>query len=217
MELFISINTARPTFIGDYPTKIGDCLKRCKLMTGASMENFAKIRTGSAAHQRGKVKRSKNGPRNWLAKSPISEIFRERYLGNGSVTWTLPNINALLNQPNLPPYLHSLREQRNKSQPLNMPQVLTLLKYAVQSEGRGLLYDYFSMSFRYLDLLRALQVALDEGLKEYFRAEFPKRESQLPSISRYIIDSRLGTEFQGSFRKTPVTSGVFNRLLCEGS
>ncbi|KAI9766307.1 MAG: hypothetical protein M1839_004922 [Geoglossum umbratile] len=202
MELFISTNTARLIFVGDYPVKIEDCFKRYELMMGVSVKNFAKNGMSSAAYRKGKVTASKKGPRHWLRKLLIFEIFEERYLRNGPINLTADNIEAILNEMGPLSFSQSSRGRRNGSQPLNMLQLLILLKYSIASGSCGLRYDYLSVHFRCLDLLRALRAALDEDLKRCFGAEYLEREDQLSNIAGYIImTAARAEEIAGSIRE----------------
>jgi hypothetical protein len=185
MELFVSICTPKSVFVGDYPTTIEDCLKRYELAMGASVENYAKDRTGSARRKgKGKVIYNKKGPRDWSPKSRVIDVFKKRYLEKDLVTWTAHDVEVILDETSFPDYL---QPPRNKSQPLNTSQLLALLKYAITSESPGLHYDFASMHFRCLDLLRALRTELDENLKQCFGPTYLEHEDQLASIPGYII------------------------------
>ena len=48
-------------------------------------------------------------------------------------------------------------------------------------------YDYISMHFRCLELLRQLRDEIDEDLKSQFGPEYLEREDQLSNLVGYIL------------------------------
>ena len=92
MDVVIALHGEDRVFIGGRPSTILDCYKRVCLVLGYSVEPFTKNRRSK------KRVISKNGPRGLKDSSLLGEIFRAGLASDGSMAFTMNNVEELLNE-----------------------------------------------------------------------------------------------------------------------
>ena len=198
IETFISIHTPETLFVGGLPTTLEDSVKKYHLMMGVAPEFFAKDRNArkgnSSKSGNNPLPLSKRGPRDWARDSPIIKIFRQRYIAQGPVDWTLENIESLLSETsNADSRQQAAQKRWKKSHQLSALQLLSSLQDAMAVESAGLEYDYLGVHHQCMDVLHALKRDLHEKLLEYFGPEYMTREDQLSHIVGYILTISFGS------------------------
>jgi hypothetical protein len=194
MDEVIALHGEDRIFVGGRPTTILDCYKQVSLVLGYSVEQFAKNRRSK------KTVVSKNGPRGLKVSSPLGEIFRHGLAYDGSMAFTMHNVEELLNEqvldaaPGSNPQSKSLRHEWNRSHHLTSHQFLEALKTSIPVELPKLQFDYFRLHEQSITLLRRLRDSLDADLKKFVGGAYIENESQLPFVGMYIIMVACGTD-----------------------
>lgn len=194
MNEVIALHGEDRVFVGGRPATILDCYKQVCLVLGYSVEQFAKNRRSK------KTVVSKNGPRGLKASSLLGEIFRTGLESDGSMAFTMHNVEELLNEQALDaalasnPQSKSLRHDWNRSHRLTSLQFLDALKASIPVELPKLRFDYFKLHEQSIALLRLLREALDADLKKFFGGGYIENESQLPFVGLYVIMVASGTD-----------------------
>lgn len=92
-EYLLRIHRAANTFLGSRPVSIEDCTKRLALAQGVSPQTFAADRRPGQ-----RIVLSKTGGKSLRRSTPLSGIFIDRFLEEGTVELSLANIEEILNQ-----------------------------------------------------------------------------------------------------------------------
>lgn len=194
MDEVIALHGEDRVFVGGPPKTILDSWKQICLMLGYSPQQYAKNRRSF------KPVVSKNGPRGLKETSPIFEIFHEVLRGNGSMAFTLHNIEELLNEQAKDAALASnptsknLRREWATKHRLTAIQLLEALLVSIKQDEPKLMFDYFKMHAQSVAMLRALRRELNEDLKKWFGGPmYLEDESQLPYVGLYVVMAACGT------------------------
>lgn len=197
-EYFYQLHTPQRVFIGAPPKAPQDYLRRFFLMLGGSVSNFARNRRHGGSNM---IVESKKGPRGLKTTTPAREIFQPRYVADGNAVFTAGNLTALASIANKAQRIHvSLCNTEQlaaaiTSQPQITPiQLLTCIQEGLAAEEMHLLFDYFDIHRRGIELLRKLKTGLHEDMVEYFGEEYIEDDSQLPFIVGYIFDIVHGAD-----------------------
>lgn len=144
---------------------------------------------------------SKKGPRGLKTTTPAREIFQPRYVADGNAVFTAGNLTALASIANKAQRMHvplCNTEQlaaEITSQPQITPiQLLTCIQEGLAAEEMHLLFDYFGVHRRGIELLRKLKTGLHEDMVEYFGEDYIEDDSQLLFIVGYIFDIVHGAD-----------------------
>ena len=193
IDKLIALHGEDRVFVGGRPTTILDSYKQVCLVLGYSAEQFAKNRRSK------KTVVSKNGPRGLNVSSPLGEIFRVGLASDGSMAFTVHNVEELLNQQalNAAPESNiqskSLQCEWNRSHRLTSVKFLEALKASIPVELPKLRFDYFKLHEQSITLLRCLRDALDADLKKFVGGGYIENEGQLPFVGLYVIMVACGT------------------------
>lgn len=196
MEYLIKIHSPNRIFVGAPPTEAPDYLKRFALALGASAVNFARNRRPGG---RDLIVPSKKGPRGLKTTSPVRDIFRQRYVYDGPIALSTPNIVAMVSvaskaertsapSVDMADFARTMLVQRQYS----TLQLLTAVREGVAAEELHLVFDYMGLHQRCHKMLRQLQTHLQHDLVQYFGSDYIEDESQLPFIIGYVFEVMTG-------------------------
>ncbi|KAI9738395.1 MAG: hypothetical protein M1834_008898 [Cirrosporium novae-zelandiae] len=196
MEKLIQFHGEERIFFGAKPKTVEDSYKKACLTMGVAP---------GAISFRGGTKRpdslnhiiSKSGPRGLKDTSIVSEVFKSRYCNNGSIDISVYNIEKLLNEltnadattkahrPRTGELL--LQRQWEKSHKMSSLQLLAALRERLEDEENRLIFNYFGLHRRCIELLRSLRTELHDKLVQYNGPQYIENESQLPCIPLYVL------------------------------
>ena len=92
MELIMNIHTRERIFVGRVPKTLEESFKTTLLMLGASPVTFAKTARVS------NLKISKSGPKGLNSNSPVTDMLRGHYGGNGNTQKSFDTVENLLEE-----------------------------------------------------------------------------------------------------------------------
>ena len=191
-EYIYQLHTPQRVFVGAPPRDPQDYLKRFFLMLGGSVSNFARNRCHGGSNM---IVESKKGPRGLKTTTPVKEIFHPRYVGDGNAVLSTGNLTALVSIANKAQRMHeplcNIEQLAGDvtSQPQLTPiQLLSCVQEGLAAEEMHLLFDYFGVHERGIELLRKLKDGLHEDMVECFGEDYIEDESQLPYIVGYIFE-----------------------------
>ena len=197
MDELIALHTEERLFVGGRPTDHLDSLKKVCLVMGVSADAF-----GGRQRAQPKVSLSKKGPRGLEEQSVVSRVFRDRYCARGRVDLSTDNIEAVLNDLADKPAASAsstsasaagpagsvlLRKRWRRAPRMTPLQLLAALRARLVDEERALVFDYFAMNRRGIELLRALRTELHDKLVQYFGPAYLENETQLVTLVPYLL------------------------------
>ncbi|TVY87900.1 hypothetical protein LAWI1_G008034 [Lachnellula willkommii] len=194
IEQLIAIHHEERIFLGGRPRNIQDCAKQVSLVLGYSPEQFARNRRTS------KPVLSKNGPRGLKNSSVLGEFFRQGLPFDGSMEFTMSNIEELFNEQARDaelaanPQSKALRREWKTSKRLSPLQLLQSLRASLPVEIRKLRLDYFLLHEQTIQMMRALVAELDADLIKLCGPEYLGNESALPLVGAHVILAAYQTE-----------------------
>ena len=222
IEAFLFINTPETLFMEGLPTTLEDSVKKYELMMGVAPDFFTKDnRARKEETNRGEknfwsyTPSGPSGPCDWAHDSPIIKIFWKRYVVNGSVDWTVENIEALVSENSNADLGQQATQLRwKKSHQLSTLQLLSCLQDAMTAESVELTYDYLGMHHECMHVLDALKGRLHEKFVEYYGLEDLTWEDQLPHIVGCILTismeeqnvAQSKSDARGEIRKSQMLS-----------
>ncbi|TVY18008.1 hypothetical protein LARI1_G007450 [Lachnellula arida] len=194
IEQLIAIHHEERIFLGGRPKNIQDCAKQVLLVLGYSPEQFARNRRTS------KPVLSKNGPRGLKNSSVLGEFFRQGLPFDGSMEFTMSNIEELFNEQARDaelaanPQGKALRREWKTSKRLSPLQLLQSLRASLPVEIPKLRLDYFLLHEQTIQMMRALVAELDADLIKLCGPEYLGNESALPLVGAHVILAAYQTE-----------------------
>ncbi|KAE8371592.1 hypothetical protein BDV26DRAFT_275762 [Aspergillus bertholletiae] len=192
MEAFIKIHGESHIFIGSRPKNATESLNRLELATGiSSVAKFARDSRNRQAIHRPDGKNS----RVLTPTTTISNMFRAQYAagfedidGIGSVDKVLdklsqePGPKSTSKQLRLSDPQTIFQRKWNHSRNIGTLQLLTLLKSRLAEEEPLILFNYFGMHKRSLELLRLIKAKEHHKFVQYFTASYLPDESLISNI-----------------------------------
>ena len=164
LEACVSAHTPEKVFLGDCPTTIEECNKRCMIL----LEEWAGAFVG----------------RNIVRKRSQAERIARNYgiqpLNLGAC---YEHSAAASDNKDTPPP----QETWEGTRPPSPLKLMELLERDMTADCRSLDYDYFMMHFQCMRLLRKLRSALYKTLVRHIGHWYIGRDDQLPLIAGYII------------------------------
>lgn len=198
MDRIIDFHSEERIFFGRRPKDVNESVKKMCLAMGYAPESFT-----TKGRRAPKSVVSKKGPRGLEESTTVSQIFRECYCHGGSIDLSIANVSKLLNdisgdaasnkskaQPRSSTFLQK-RWQRTQS--LTSLQLLAALRERLVAEEPQLVFNYFGMHRRGIELMRMLRQALHEKFVQYFGPEYIEHEHQLPFVVQYIFIVAMGS------------------------
>ncbi|GAB1213302.1 hypothetical protein ATERTT37_002451 [Aspergillus terreus] len=193
MEAFIKIHGESHIFIGSRPKNASESLNRLELATGiSSVARFARnSRTKAYDFHRPDGK----NPRLLSPTTTISEMLRPQYVVGAGEGGGIRNIDQVLDKlsQEQAPKLTSKRLQQSSQQitferkwshtrNIGTLQLLALLKDKLAEEEPVLLFNYFGMHKRSIELLRLIRAKEHHKFVQYFTAAYMPDESFISNI-----------------------------------
>jgi hypothetical protein len=227
METFIKIHGESHIFIGSRPKDASESLNRLELATGiSSATKFA--RNSRDAHSRKEFHRpdGKN-PRVLMPTTTIANLFRAQYIpgvGEGGSSKGIHTILDTLSQElclkvtskELQPSNLQIMSQQKWTQTRNVDtlQLLTLLKGRLFEEEPLLLFNYFGMHKRSLELLRLIKAKEHHKFVQYFTTKYMPDESFISNIVLLVLHVARGSAQNArDMGLAPVSGGPFGSRI----
>ncbi|KAL1985781.1 hypothetical protein VTN96DRAFT_7403 [Rasamsonia emersonii] len=199
MEKVIEFHDEKHIFIGGKPKDVNDTYKKLWLAMGFAPSSFA------PKGQRKMMDRplKKVTPRLLKTTSVVAAVFQERYCGSGSIDLSARNVGQILDDlvenrgkcknDGFAKDCGVIRRKWTVANSLSTLQLLTALRERLADEEPKLLFNYFGLKERCLDLLQGLQKELDGKLVQYFGSAYLKDEKDLSLIVSYILEVAHGS------------------------
>lgn len=190
MDKIIECHTEERMFIGGKPDTILDSYKKMSIMMGASPESFTA----------GKIKLSKNGPRSLEESTTVAKFFRKHYIHGGLLDISVGNVSQLLNDlaqseisnKSKRELSRGLKRKWTTAQTLSPLQLLAALRERMIDEEPRLIFNYFGMHQRCVELMRLIRTEIHSNLVQYFGEKYLESEYQLSTVILYIFHVALG-------------------------
>ena len=187
MEAFIKIHGESHIFVGARPKHAGESLNRLELATGiSSAARFARDSRNRGGFHRPDGK----SPRVLTPTTTISTMFRAQYVAGFAEGDGIGNIDKILSKLSQESYprLTSKGLQPSNTQTMlhnhniGTLQLLALLKSRLAEEEPLILFNYFGMHKRAIELLRLIKAKEHHKFVQYFTAEYMPDESFISNI-----------------------------------
>ncbi|KAE8139703.1 hypothetical protein BDV38DRAFT_39620 [Aspergillus pseudotamarii] len=212
MEAFIKIHGESHIFIGARPKNAGESLNRLELATGiSSAARFAR----DSRNRQDFHRPDGTNPRVLTPTTTISTMFRAQYVagfaegdGNGNID----KILSKLSQESCPRFTRKELQQSDTQTMLHTRnigtlQLLALLKSRLAEEEPLILFNYFGMHKRAIELLRLIKAKEHHKFVQYFTAKYMPDESFISNIVLLIHHVARGSaENSRALGITPTTS-----------
>lgn len=173
---------------------------------------------------------SGNGPSGLVESSIVSEIFRDRYARNGSLDLSIENVTALLDdlanaedekQPQSGPRPSGLLKRKwQGTETLSTLQLLTALREKLIDEEPRLMFNYFGMHQRCIELMQDIRSEFHDQLMEDHDnppKDVIEEEHQLPLLIFWIFKTSVvgsyGTEVVSRFPLAAVLPMTVGSLM----
>ncbi|KAJ5176870.1 uncharacterized protein N7482_002747 [Penicillium canariense] len=192
MEAFIKIHGESHIFIGSRPKNASESLNRLELATGLS--STAKFARDSRNRQDFHRPDGKN-PRVLTPTTTIANMFRAQYVAGYEEGDGIGNIDKVLDKLSQELGPRSTKEKLRPSDPQTMfqrkwshtrnigaLQLLALLKSKLAEEEPLILFNYFGMHKRSIELLRLIKAKEHHKFVQYFTAAYMPDESFISNI-----------------------------------
>jgi hypothetical protein len=226
MDLNICMHDFKHMFIGGFPDTPEDYFKRFCLAMGYSATNFATNRRQNVPAA------SREGPRSLDSLSPVSGMFRRRFVEGDRVDLSPQDIETILDkypgddeeddeegQPREGKHLLAikvteLKKSSNGSRTRLHPiQILSALLNTLQTETIELTFDHFSLHRACWRLLRMVKENLDSDLRNMYGPGYLEVEYQLPFVVGYIFMAATKSNRLGNLLKPKKEDVVTSRML----
>ncbi|KAH9889627.1 hypothetical protein F4778DRAFT_785533 [Xylariomycetidae sp. FL2044] len=205
MDLLSATLTEDNFYVGGMPSNRADYLKRFCLQMGTTVAAFTNNRRADISMF------SRTGPRGIKDGTPVSCMFKNRYVYNtGSVNWSPEDVARIihlglweveelgndghfrLTQIDDP---QKLREKaaakRGKKLPegtaLSIDQLVKGLTFALEGEAMELSFPWLAMHQECWELLREVKSRCHQTLCEIFTSQYYEKETQLPWVIAWIF------------------------------
>ena len=170
MDRIIDFHSEEHIFIGGKPKDVNESVRKLCLMMGYAPQSFA-VKGRRVLENVVSMK----GPRSLEETTVVSKVFWDRYCNNGSVDLSIAKIETLLNEvAGSATSGHRIKARTNdalkkkwqKTKTLSPLQLLATLCERLSNEEPLLMFNYFGMHKRCMDLLRLLKATLRDTLPE---------------------------------------------------
>ncbi|KAJ5388621.1 hypothetical protein N7509_011162 [Penicillium cosmopolitanum] len=183
MEAFIKIHGESHIFIGSRPKDRKDSLKRLQIASGmSSATQFARNRRKEQDSRRPKGK----NPKPLEPITPISTLFRGLYIpwidGDSGIKNIYMILDKLSKESGAKGGNKALRNSKAQRDSIDTIQLLTLIKSKLIEEEPMILFNYFGMHSRSLELLRQIQAKEHDTFVYHFASDYMPNQLMLPYI-----------------------------------
>ena len=197
IEKLIDIHGENYVFLGARPRSLEDSINKLNLALGVSLQSVA-----TRKEQRKRDKKptsSEKGARTLQNSISLANVFMERYCQSKPISLSQAHIEQVLREfsdKNDAKYDDSGKQPRqkpkrhwDKNKQLSPLQLLTILRsYLIESEHK-LIFDYFGLHHRCIDILLALRTKLDGHLTQYFGANYLEHDFMIACIVGFILSA----------------------------
>ncbi|KMU75276.1 hypothetical protein CISG_04695 [Coccidioides immitis RMSCC 3703] len=191
MDAFIKIHGESHIFIGSRPKNANESLKRLELATGiSSAANFARDSRSKRFHRPD----GKN-PRLLKPTTVVANLFFAQYVGGPEEDAGVLNVDRILDKLSQKLKLESPSKELQKANPeliivrkwsnahnIDTLQLLAFLKSKLFQEEPILMYSYFGMHKRCIELLRLIRDKEHQKFVQYFTSAYMPDESFISNI-----------------------------------
>ncbi|CAG7948750.1 unnamed protein product [Penicillium salamii] len=191
MDAFIKIHGESHIFIGSRPKNAEESINRLELATGiSSATNFARNSRTKDFH-----KPDGKNARVLMPTTAVANLFFARYVGGSEEDVGIFHIDRVLDQLSQKSKLESSSKEVQKANPeLNLArkwsnshnidtlQLLAFLKTKLFEEEPVLMYNYFGMHKRSIELLRRIRDKEHQKFVQYFTSAYMPDESFISNI-----------------------------------
>ncbi|KJK68751.1 Major Facilitator Superfamily protein [Aspergillus parasiticus SU-1] len=182
MEAFIKIHGESHIFIGSRPKNAGKSLNRLELDTGIF---FAARFARDSRNREGFHRPDGKNPRVLTPTTTVSTMFRAQYVAGFEAGDGMGNIDKILSKLSQEPRPSFTSKELQPSNPQQMfhtrnigtLQPLALLKSRLAAEEPLILFNYFGMHKRAIELLRLIKAKEHHKFVQYCTAEYVRDES----------------------------------------
>ncbi|KAJ5201837.1 uncharacterized protein N7498_006500 [Penicillium cinerascens] len=191
MDAFIKIHGESHIFVGSRPKNANESLNRLELATGiSSAANFARDSRSKKFH-----KPDGKNPRVLKPTTAVANLFFAQYVGGPEEDAGILNIDRILDELSQKSKLESSSKEVQRANPeliiaqkwsnahnIDTLQVLAFLKTKLFEEEPILLYNYFGMHKRSIELLRLIRDKEHQKFVQYFTSAYMLDESFISNI-----------------------------------
>ncbi|KAJ6103808.1 hypothetical protein N7486_004030 [Penicillium sp. IBT 16267x] len=223
MDAFIIIHGESHIFIGSRPKKANESLNRLELATGiSSAANFARDSRSKRFH--------KPDGKNARVLSPttaVANLFFAQYVGEPEEDGGIFNIDRILDELSQKSKLEPSSKELQRVNPeliiarkwsnahnIDTLQLLAFLKSKLFEEEPILMYNYFGMHRRSVELLRLIRDKEHQKFVQYFTSAYMPDESFISNI--VILIHHVARGSAQNARETGLASGgaeVVSRIV----
>ncbi|KGO75476.1 hypothetical protein PITC_081830 [Penicillium italicum] len=191
MDAFLKIHGESHIFVGSRPKNAKDSLNRLELATGiSSAANFARDSRSRRFH-----KPDGKNPRVLKPTTAVANLFFAQYVGGPGEDAGIGNIERILDELSQKSNLEPSSKELQKSNPellitrkwsnthnIDTLQLLAFLKTKLFEEEPVILYNYFGMHKRSVELLRLIRDKEHQKFVQYFTSGYMPDESFISNI-----------------------------------
>ncbi|EER45167.1 conserved hypothetical protein [Histoplasma capsulatum H143] len=214
MDAFIKIHGESHIFIGSRPKNPSESLNRLELATGiSSTTNFARDSRNKRSH-----KPNGKNPRVLKPTTDVANLFFAQYAGDPDENSGILNVDRILDELSQKSKLESSNKELQKANPeliiarkwsnthnIDTLQLLAFLKSKLFEEEPILMYNYFGMHKRSVELLRLIRDKEHHKFVQYFTSAYMPDESFISNI--VILIHHVAQGSAQSARAMGLTSG----------
>ncbi|KAL4975522.1 hypothetical protein BDW66DRAFT_66179 [Aspergillus desertorum] len=191
MDAFIKIHGESHIFVGSRPKNADESLKRLELATGiSSAANFARDSRSKRFH-------NPDGKNARLLKptTAVANLFFPRYVGGSKEDAGIAHIDRILDELSRQSKLESSSKGLQRANPelsitrrwsttrnIDTLQLLAFLKTKLFEEEPVILYNYFGMHKRSVELLRLIRDKEHQKFVQYFTSAYMPDETFISNI-----------------------------------
>ncbi|EDN10451.1 hypothetical protein I7I51_01628 [Histoplasma capsulatum] len=214
MDAFIKIHGESHIFIGSRPKNASESLNRLELASGiSSTTNFARDSRNKRFH-----KPNGKNPRVLKPTTYVANLFFAQYAGNPDENAGILNVDRILDELSQISKLESSSKELQRANPeliiarkwsnthnIDTLQLLAFLKSKLFEEEPILMYNYFGMHKRSVELLRLIRDKEHHKFVQYFTSAYMPDESFISNI--VILIHHVAQGSAQSARAMGLTSG----------
>ncbi|KAG5298448.1 hypothetical protein I7I48_07896 [Histoplasma ohiense] len=214
MDAFIKIHGESHIFIGSRPKNASESLNRLELASGiSSTTNFARDSRNKRFH-----KPNGKNPRVLKPTTDVANLFFAQYAGNPDEDAGILNVDRILDELSQKSKLESSSKELQRANPeliiarkwsnthnIDTLQLLAFLKSKLFEEEPILMYNYFGMHKRSVELLRLIRDKEHHKFVQYFTSAYMPDESFISNI--VILIHHVAQGSAQSARAMGLTSG----------
>jgi hypothetical protein len=182
MEQFIAIHGEEFLFIGGRPTTVENSLKKLMMSQGISATTFVQDKKAK------KPTISRAGGRQLESTALMANMFRGRYCRRSALNFSAEMIEGVLGTIESKGQKESglattfIRKKWEKTHTLGPIQLLGALQIQLSNDEPKLLFNYFGMHQRSIEILRLIKIQEDTKLSQYFGGSYIKNETQIAAL-----------------------------------